>query len=123
MKLSHDNVRYVQLAPANLLALDPPEPEITCQTCTPQTHCNRSACKDNLTNRPVVRIWNDPSRVNGYNDYCYACGMKILRYNQRQEERYFMEYMFINFPPYLNSITYPQKKSADENAKHMLPLR
>lgn len=68
--------------------------------------CHRSACKDDLENQPVVRIWNDPSRVNGYNDYCYSCGMKILRYNQQGEERYFMNYMFINFPPRLNCITY-----------------
>lgn len=114
--VSCDNPHYVQLPPANLLALDPPEPVLTCEKCTPTATCNRSACKDNLVNRPIVRIWNDPSRVNGYNDYCYACGMKILRYNQQQEERYFMEYMFIDFPPWLNSITY-------EKPKHLPPVR
>lgn len=49
----------------------------------PET-CGRQACDTSVTDPKlaIVRIWNMPSHVDGYRDYCVDCGHRIIRYNQ-----------------------------------------
>ena len=49
--------------------------------------CGRTACKRKIAQDDskdgLVRIWNEPSYVNGFKDYCSDCGHRIIEANQQ----------------------------------------